>query len=144
MIELPHVFRERWIRRHQPGDGVARTRDPAIVIDATVCKHLEVLSGMRLLRLRVVEGIDHRCSIKTSLRGPVHALWKRQARRFKNSGRNIRHVSELGTKLSLGLDSCRPLNHDTVGRSAIMRCDLLCPLKWRIARPSPADGIMWK
>src|SRR5205814_10662632 len=56
----------------------------------------------------------------------------------------VRAMGELRTELSLGLDSCRPLNHDTIRCSAIMRCDLLGPLKWRIARPSPANCVMRK
>ena len=36
------------------------------------------------------------------------------------------------------------MNHNTVSRAAVMRSDLLGPLKWRIAGPCPADCIMWK
>ena len=36
------------------------------------------------------------------------------------------------------------MDHDSVSSAAVMRSDLLGPLKWRIASPSPADGIMWE
>src|ERR1700757_2038897 len=104
---------------------MAGTCDPAIMIDAAVSKHLEVLSCVRLLGLWIVEGINHRCSIETSLRCPVDALGKWQPRGFQYSRRNIRDMSELRTNLSLGVDARRPMNHDTICRSAIMGRDLL-------------------
>src|SRR5213592_2265447 len=66
MVKFPSIFGKRRKRHHQPGNGMTCTRHPAVVIDAAVSEHLEVLSGMRLLGFRVVEGIDYRCSIKRS------------------------------------------------------------------------------
>src|SRR4029077_8208792 len=37
-----------------------------------------------------------------------------------------------------------PMDHDTICGTAIMGCDLLGPLEWRIASPCPADRIMWE
>ena len=89
VIEFPYVLRERWERHHQPRDGVPGAGNPAIVIDAAITKHLEVLSSVRLLGLGIVEGIDHRSSIERSLRPSHSRFWERQTGRFQNRRRNV-------------------------------------------------------
>src|SRR5947207_11970473 len=71
MVEFPSVLGERRKRHHQPGNGMARARHPAIMIDAAIAKHLEILSGMCLLGFRIMEGINHRGSIERPLRRSV-------------------------------------------------------------------------
>src|SRR6266513_1646891 len=53
-------------------------------------------------------------------------------------------MSELGADFSLGFNSRRPMDHDSIGGAAIMRCDLFGPLERSVASPCPANGIMWK
>src|SRR4051794_33912378 len=104
------------------------TGDPAIVIDAAITKHLEILSGVRLLGLRIVEGINHRGPIKRPLRCPVHALGKRQAGGLQYSRRNICDMSELRADFSVGFNPRWPMYNNTVRSSAVVRCDLFSPL----------------
>src|SRR5882724_2748854 len=118
------------------------TGDPAIVIDAAITKHLEILSGVRLLSLRIVEGINHRGPIKRPLRCPVHALGEGQAGGLQYSRGNIVDMSELGADFSLGFDPRWPIYNYPVRSTAVVRCDLLGPLKRRIAGPCPANRIM--
>ena len=53
-------------------------------------------------------------------------------------------MSELGADFSFGFDSRRPMDHHTVGGSAVVGCDLFGPLERRIAGPGPANRIMWE
>src|SRR5437867_12068063 len=118
---------------------MASTGDPAIVIDAAITKHFEILSGVRLPGLRIVEGINHRGPIKRPLRCPVHALGERQAGGLQHSRSNIRDMSELGADFSLGINPRWPTYNYTVRSSAIVRSDLLGPLERSVASPRPAN-----
>src|SRR5205814_9104828 len=144
MVKFPSVLGERRKRHHQPGNRMTRACHPAIVINSTVSKHLEILSRVCLLGFGIVESINHRHSIERSLRRSVDALRKRQADCLQYSRRNVSNMSELRADFSLGFNSCRPMDHDSVCRATVMRSDLLGPLKRRITRPSPADSVMWK
>src|SRR5882724_11585585 len=144
MVEFPRVLGERRKRHHQPRNRMARARHPAIVIDAAIAKHLEILSRVCLLGFRIIEGVNHRSSIERPLHRSVDALWKRQTRGFQYGRRDVGYVSELGANFSIGFNSRRPMDHDSVSSAAVMRSDLLGPLKRRIARPCPTNGIMWE
>ena len=54
-VELPDVVVERRRGVGQPGRAVLGHRRPALVVDAAVAEHLEVLEVVRLGRLRVAE-----------------------------------------------------------------------------------------
>src|SRR5438128_2157867 len=118
------------------------TRHPAVVIDAAISKHFEILSRVRLSGLRIVERINHRGPIKRPLRCSVHALGERQAGGLQYSRRNVRDMSELGADFSLGFNSRWPMYNYTVRGSAVMRRDLLGPLERSVAGPRPANRIM--
>src|SRR5882724_1103986 len=96
------------------------TGDPAIVIDAAITKHFEILSGVRLVSLRIVEGINHRGPIKRPLRCPIHALGERQAGGLQYSRCNIRDMSELEADFSLSLNPRWPMYNYTVRSSAVV------------------------
>src|SRR6266487_7185631 len=123
---------------------MARASHPAIVIDAAISKHLEVLSSMRLLGIGIAKGINHRCSVERPLHGSIHTFRKRQTGRFQNRGSNVSNVSELRADFSLSFNARWPLDHDTIRGSAIVRRNLLRPLKWRVASPGPANCVMRK
>src|SRR5437763_16101473 len=53
-------------------------------------------------------------------------------------------MSKLGANLSRGFSLRGPMDHGSISGAAVMRSDLLRPLKWRIAGPCPADSVMWK
>ncbi len=59
MVKFPSVLGERRKRHHQPRDGMTSTCHPAIVIDAAVSKHFEILSSMCLRSFRIVERVNH-------------------------------------------------------------------------------------
>src|SRR5438128_8582600 len=99
---------------------MASRGDPAIVIDAAITKHFEILSGVRLLGLRIVEGINHRGPIKRPLRCPVYALGERQAGGLQYSRCNIRDIGELGAYFSPGFDPRWPMYNYTVRSSAVV------------------------
>src|SRR5436305_11442456 len=144
MVKFPSVLGERRKRHHQPGNGMTRACHPAIVINSAVSKHLKILSRMCFLRFGIVERINHRRSVERSLRRSVDALGKRQADCLQYSRRNVSNMSELRADFSLGFDSRRPMDNDSVRSATGMRGDLLGQLKRRIASPSPANGVMWK
>src|SRR5437868_2199615 len=121
---------------------MASTGDPAIVIDAAITKHFEILSGVRLLGLGIVEGINHRGPIKRPLRCPVHTLGERQAGSLQYSRGNIRDMSKLGADFSLGFDPRWPMYNYSVCSSAVVRSDLFGPLEGSVASPRPANCIM--
>src|SRR5438034_8467859 len=118
MIKFPSILGERRQRHHQPRDGMTSTSHPAIVIDAAITKHFEVLSGVRLPGLWIVEGINHRGPIKRPLCCPVHGPGERQAGSLQYSRGNIRDMSELGADFSLGFNPRRPMYNYTVRSSA--------------------------
>src|SRR5207245_3555471 len=144
MVKFPSVLGERRKRHHQPWNGMTRACHPAIVINSAVSKHLEILSRVCLLGFGIVEGINHRRSVERSLRRSVDALGKRQADCLQYSRRNVSNMSELRADFSLGFNSRRPMDNDSVRSAAVMRSDLLGPLKRRIASPCPTYSIMWK
>ena len=120
VVKFPYVLRERWERHHQPRNGVPCASYPAIVIDAPISKHFEILSGMRLLGFGIIKGINHRCSIERFLRRPVHALWKRQPGCLQDSRCDVRDMGKLRTELSFCFNARRPMDNYTVGGSAIV------------------------
>src|SRR6267378_177192 len=142
MVEFPSILGERRKGDHQPRDGMTSTRHPAVVIDAAITKHFEILSRVRLPCLRIVERINHRGPIKRPLRCSVYVLGERQAGGLQYSRRNVRDMSELGADFSLGFNSRWPMYNYTVRGSAVMRRDLLGPLERSVASPRPANCIM--
>src|SRR5947199_8285459 len=121
---------------------MARARHPAIVIDAAITKHLKILSGVRLLGVRIVERVNHRGPIKRWLQRPVHDRRERQAGSFQYRRGNIGDMSKLGANFSLGFNSRGPMDHDSVSSAPVMRSDLFSPLERRIAGPCPSNRIM--
>src|SRR2546430_17236221 len=53
-------------------------------------------------------------------------------------------MSKLGPNFSFGFNLRGPMDHVSISGAAVMRSDLLRPLKWRIAGPCPADSVVWK
>ena len=61
VVELPDVVVESrgLLADEEPGRLVPRHRGPALVVDAAVAEHLEILRLVSLGRLGVVEGVQH-------------------------------------------------------------------------------------
>src|ERR1700756_3503154 len=104
---------------------MARRGHPSLVIDSSISKHLEILCGVPLLGLSVVEAIDHRRAVERSLHSSTHSVREGEAGCFQHGRRYVGDVGKLRTDLSLGFDARRPVDHQSVGGSAVMGRDLL-------------------
>ena len=142
VVELPDVIVERRGLFLRPRVGVPRHRGPALVIDAAVAEHLEVLRLVPLRRLGVVERIEHADAFDRRLRDAVHRERFGYSRRFEDRWRDVDDVAELRADLALGLDALRPVDDGAVARPAPVRRDLLGPLVGRVHRMRPADGVV--
>src|SRR5438093_12422827 len=110
---------------------------PAVMIDGTVAKHLEVLGCMTVLGFGIVKSIIHRRSIERKLLGAIHHLWKRQANRFEYGRCNIYHVTELRADFSFSFYSFGPMHDHSVAGTAPMGSNLLGPLQGGIQSMRP-------
>ena len=70
---------------------------PAIVVNAAVRKHLEVLRVAlgRCIGVRLVERVRHAHALDGLLRDPVDRLGRAKASRFQNRRHDIDHMVEL-------------------------------------------------
>ena len=72
-VELPGVLVERWQGSvHFPGRAVPGHRRPALVVDAAVAEHLEVLDLVCLGSLAVAQGGQHADTLQRRLLDTVH------------------------------------------------------------------------
>src|SRR6266566_6855675 len=144
MVEFPHIFGKRRVLYHQPGNGMASTGHPAIVIDSSVAEHLEILRGMSGPGIGIVKSIEKRSSIERPLFGSVDHFRERKTGGFKRGRCDIGYMRKLRTNFTLGFDPLGPMHDHAIARSAKMRCDLLRPLERSVACPGPADRVMGK
>ena len=72
-----------------------RHRGPALVIDAAVAEHLEVLRRVTLRRLGIVERVQHAHALDGSLLHAVHGDGLREPRRLEDGRRHIDHMVKL-------------------------------------------------
>src|SRR5215472_121527 len=112
-------------------------RGPALVIDAAIAEHLEVLRFSPFRGVRIVQAVKHTHALHRHLRDSIDGVWFGQLSRFENGRRDIDHMMELMAHLALGLDALGPMNHCTITSSAPVRCYLLGPLVRRIHRMRP-------
>ena len=70
-------------------------RGPALVVDAAVAEHLEVLCLVPLGRLGVVERVRHADAFDRMLLDSVDEERLGQAGHFKDGRRDVDHVMEL-------------------------------------------------
>ncbi len=115
---------------------------PALVVDAAVAEHLEVLRRVAIRRIGVVERVGHRDALERSLLHAVDAQRLRQAGRLEHRGRDVDHVMELRADLALRLDAARPVHDRAVPRAAPVRGHLLRPLVRGVHRVRPADRVV--
>ena len=66
-VQLPDVVVERRHLGRHPGNAVPGDTGPALVVDAAVAEHLEVLSRVALGRTGVVERVGHRDALERDL-----------------------------------------------------------------------------
>ena len=141
-VELPDVLVERRPLGRYPRRAVAGDRGPALVVDAAVAEHLEVLRLAALRRVGVVERVGHRDAVQRHLLDAVDEGRLRQPGGVEHGRGDVDHVVELGADLALGLDASRPVDDRAVARAAPVRGDLLRPLVGRVHRVRPADRVV--
>ena len=112
-VELPHVVVEgRQLGAGDPRRAVAGHCGPALVVDAAVAEHLEVLELVLLGRRRVVEAVPH---ARTRACGfcwmPLTKLGAGKPGGLEDGRRDVDHVGELRADLALGREAVRPV-HD--------------------------------
>src|SRR6266496_4829056 len=117
-------------------------RDPAVMIDGAVTKHLEILGCMTVLGFGIVKSINHRRPIERKLLGAIHHLRKRQPNRFEHGRCNIYNVTKLRPDLSFSFYSFGPMHDHSVAGTAPMRSNLLGPLQGGIQSMRPANRIV--
>ena len=117
-----------------------RAGRPALVIDAAVANHLEVLRFAELGRLRVVEGRDQALAVQRHLLRAVHERRLGNPCRVEHGRRHVDHMAELGADLSPPFEAVRPMHDRALACATPMRGDLLHPLVGRVQRVRPADG----
>jgi hypothetical protein len=84
---------------------------PAILVDAPVACHLEVLRGAARLRLAVIEGVEHADAMDGLLSDTMDDLGLGQPDCLQDSRGNIDDVVPLRAQAALLRDVLRPMDH---------------------------------
>src|SRR6516165_587744 len=146
VVELPFVTGQH-IGQFDPQLGSIR-RDcrrcvgvPAIMIDAAVAEHLEILGRApgRRIRARLVERVHRAHTFDWCLLDAVHYLGGLDLRRFEDGRHDVDHMVELGADAALVLDACGPGNRHALSSASEVRGNLLGPFERSVECPSPAD-----
>ena len=141
-VQLPDVAVDRRHLGHHPGRRMAGDRRPALVVDAAVDEHLEVLRRVPVGGRGVVERVRHRHALERRLLDPVDEGRRGQAGGLEDRRRNIDDVVELVADLALRLDAVGPGHDRAVARAAPVAGNLLGPLVGRVHRVGPADRVV--
>ena len=109
VVELPDVVVEGRQHRaaHLPRRAVLGHRAPALVVNASVAEHLEVLGLVPLGRLGVVEAVQHAGALVRALHHAVDDRRLRNARRLQHRWRDVDDMGELVAHAALVLDALR-------------------------------------
>ena len=141
-VQLPDVVVEGRHLGRLPRDAVPGDRGPALVVDAAVDEHLEVLRLAVLGSGGVVEGRDHAPSVQRHLLHAVDERRRRQAGRVEHRRRHVDHVAELRAHLAASGEAVGPVHDGAVACAAPVRGHLLGPLVGRVHRVRPADRVV--
>ena len=90
---------------------MARAGPPAVVIDGAAAEQLEILRGAPVLRLRIVEGVDHAHAFHRHLVDAVDPLRLRQPGALQDRRDDVDEMMELPADAALVLDARRPGDH---------------------------------
>ena len=121
---------------------MARHRGPALVVDAAIAEHLEVLSLVPFGSGGSVEGIQHADAFDGLLLHAVDGDRLGETSGFENCRCDVDHMVKLRAELSLAFDSLRPVDDGAITRATPMGCDLLGPLIRRIHGVRPAHCVV--
>ena len=136
VVELPGVIDELVLdlapRLQVDGPG-----EPAVVIDAPVAEHLEVLDLVTAWGLGVVPGIGHTHALDGTLGGAVDDSRLRHSNSLEDGRHDVDNVVPLIAHLALGLDPLGPVDGHGVTGAAIVGGHLLGPGEGRIEADRP-------
>ena len=121
---------------------MARDGRPALVVDAAIAEHLEVLCLARLGSVGVVERVGHADAVQRHLLDAVHERRLGEAGYVEDGRRDVDDVMELAADLAARLEPVRVVHDDAVASPPEVRRHLLGPLIRRVHRMRPADGIV--
>src|SRR5262249_32030228 len=105
-----------------------RAGDPAVVVDAAIAQHLEILRDVPCRRMGSVECVDEARALDWRL---LHAVEHRgffHPGRLEDRRHDVDDVAELTAETPLVLDPLGPGNDEAIPRATEMRGDLLGPL----------------
>ena len=137
VVQLPLVVFKRSPRLGLPRRAVHRGGEPALLVDAPVARHLEVLRGVARLRLGFIQGVQHAHAFEWFLLDAIHDARLGHTDYLQHRRRNIDHVHPLRTQAALLRDALRPMDHHRLADAAV-RGHLVPPPKRRRAGKSPA------
>ena len=115
-------------------------RRPALVVDAAVADHLEVLRGVPVRSLRVVEGVAQAGALDRLLLDAADHLGLWQPGRLEDRRQHVDDVVPLVADLAARRDPVAPAHDHPVAGAAEVR-DLLGPGVGRVHRQRPAGRI---
>ena len=144
VVEFPDVVVEgrHGLPAHLPRRAVLGHRAPALVVNAAVAEHLEVLGLVPLRRFGVVEAVQQAGALVGALQDPVDDRRRRYARGLQHGGRQVDDMGELIAYAAFVVDPVGPVHDGAVAGAAPMRGHLLGPLIGRVHRPRPADRVV--
>src|SRR5262249_15606111 len=123
-----------------PGYGpVSGGCHPAVVVDAAVAEHLEILSPPPGGGPGVVKGVGHAHALDRLLPDAVDLRRLSHTRRLKDGRHDVDDMVELGAQPAPVRDAARPVDDHWVARATEVACDLLGPLEGSGPGPGPAD-----
>ena len=144
VVELPLVLVERVFGGLAPADPRQSFRrgvgHPAVVVDALVGDHLEILGAMVFVGVGAVERRKQARTVEGHLFDTADDRGHRQVRRRQDGRDDVGDMGELRTQPTGVLDARRPRHHHRGAGAAQMRGDLLVPLIGRVHRMRPAVG----
>ena len=115
VVQLPGVVIKAGGAGHLPREfPVAAPRDPAVVIDGAVAKHLEVLGDPLALCIGMFPGVVHRHAFDGALVDTVDFDRLGDTRSLQNGRRNVDHVMELISQSTMIFDLVRPAHDESV------------------------------
>ncbi len=141
-VEFPHVVGDGGRSAKDPRNAVPGHCCPALVVDAAVDEHFEVLGLAAFLGGAVVEGVPHADAVQRLLGDAVDLSRFGDARHVEHRCGDVDDVVEVGAHLAFGGDAGGPVHDRAVAGATPVRCDLFGPLIGGVHRMRPPDGVV--
>ena len=119
--------------------GIIHRQPPAVLVHPPVAEVLEVLLGVALGSVRVVERVDEARAVHRLLLDAVDVRRLRDAGRLEDRRADVGDVRELRAQATGSWMPLGPVDDHRVARAAEMRGDLLAPLE-RACSPAHAHA----